>query len=191
MVFKLRSSAIAPSGHIPAKFTCDGSDLSPPLRWTEPPRDTKSFALIVDDHDASGGATVHWLLYRVAGSLRELPEAVPTRDTVENIGTQGTNGFGKVGYGGPCPPPGPSHHYFFRLYALDALVVLPPPTGKVDVLRAMHGHVLGRAELMGRYGRAEPSTRPEGRDDTAPSRSAGLAMTSVATALYYATYVAR
>ena len=106
MVFKLRSPAIAPSGHIPAKYTCDGSDLSPPLRWTEPPRDTKSFALIVHDHDASGGeATVHWLLYGVAGSLRELPEGVPTRDTVENIGTQGTNGFGKVGYGGPCPPP--------------------------------------------------------------------------------------
>lgn len=190
MVFKLRSSAIAPSGHIPVKYTCDGSDLSPPLRWTAPPRDTKSFALIVHDHDASGGeATVHWLLYGVAGSLRELPEGVPTRDTVENIGTQGTNGFGKVGYGGPCPPPGPSHHYFFRLYALDALVVLPPRTAKVDVLRAMHGHVLGRAELMGRYGRREPSKRPEGIDDTAPVRIAELAMPSLPTALNNAMYL--
>src|SRR5437870_13873979 len=105
MVFKLRSPAIAPSGHIPAKYTCDGSDLSPPLRWTEPPRDTKSFALIVDDPDASGGATVHWLLYGVAGPLRELPQAVPTRDTVENIGTQGPHRFGERGYGDAWPPP--------------------------------------------------------------------------------------
>lgn len=104
VVFKLRSPAIVPSGHIPLKYTCDGSNLSPPLRRTEPPLNTKSFALIVHDHDASDGATVHWLLSGVAGSLRELPEGVPTRDTVENIGTQGTNGFGKVGYGGPCAP---------------------------------------------------------------------------------------
>jgi hypothetical protein len=115
MVFKLRGPAIAPSGPIPAKYTCDGSDLSPPLRWTEPPLNTRSFVVIVDDHDASWGTTVQWLLYGVAGSLRELPEGVPTRDTVENIATQGTNGFGKVSYGGPCPPPGPSHHYFFRI----------------------------------------------------------------------------
>jgi Raf kinase inhibitor-like YbhB/YbcL family protein len=189
MVFKLRSPAIAPSGHIPAKYTCDGSDLSPPLRWTEPPRDTKSFALIVDDHDASGGATVHWLLYGVAGSLRELPEAVPARDTVENIGTQGTNGFGKVGYGGPCPPPGPSHHYFFRLYALDAPVVLPPRTAKVDVLRAIQGHILGRAELIGRYSRKEPSERPERVDGNAPARIAELAIPSLSTALNNAMYL--
>ena len=183
MVFKLRSPAIAPSGRIPAKYTCDGSDLSPPLRWTEPPLDTKSFALIVHDHDASGGATVHWLLYGVAGSLRELPEGVPTRDTVENIGTQGTNSFGKVGYGGPCPPHGPSHHYFFRLYALDAAVVLPPRAANVDIVRAIHGHVLGRAELMGRYSRKEPSKRPEGGDDNAPARIAELAIPPLPTAL--------
>jgi len=189
MVFKLRSPAIAPSGHIPAKYTCDGSDLSPPLRWTDPPLNTQSFALIVDDHDASGGATVHWLLYGVAGSLRELPEGVPTRDTVENIGTQGTNGFGKVGYGGPCPPPGPSHHYFFRLYALDAPVELPPRTAKVDVLRTIHGHVLGRAELMGRYSRKEPSDRPEGVGDHAPALMAELAIPSLPTALNSAMYL--
>ena len=189
MVFKFRSPAIAPSGHIPAKYTCDGSDLSPPLRWTDPPLNTQSFALIVDDHDASGGATVHWLLYGVAGSLRELPEGVPTRDTVENIGTQGTNGFGKVGYGGPCPPPGPSHHYFFRLYALDAPMVLPPRTAKVDVLRAIHRHVLGRAELMGRYSRKEPSERPEGVDDNAPARIAELAIPSLPTTLNNAMYL--
>ena len=153
MVFKLRSPAGAPSGHIPAKYTCDGSDLWPPLRCTEPPLDTKSFALIVDDHDASGGATVHWLLYGVAGSLRELPEGVPTRDTVENIGTQGTNGFGKVGYGGPCPPPGPSHHYFFRLYALSVKTGLKSGATKAELLHAIEGKILAQAELQGKFGR--------------------------------------
>ena len=180
MAFKLRSPTIAPGGPIPAKYTCDGANVSPPLRWTDPPSNTKGFVVIVDDHDVSGGTAVHWLLYGVAGSLLELPEGVPTRDTVENIGTQGTNGFGKVGYGGPCPPPGPSHHYFFRLYALDAAVVLPPRTAQVDVLRAMHGHVLGRAELMGRYNRKEPSERPDGVDDNAPARIAEFGYSVVA-----------
>src|SRR3989442_13646168 len=105
MVFKLRSPAIAPSGHIPAKYTCDGSDLSPPLRWTDPPLNTKGFALIVDDHDASGGATVHWLLYGVAGSLRELPEGAPPRDPPGTTGPQGPNGFGRAESGAPCRPP--------------------------------------------------------------------------------------
>jgi phosphatidylethanolamine-binding protein len=95
VVFKLRSPAIDPSGHIPPKYTCDGSNLSPPLRRTEPPLNTKSFALIVHDHDASDGATVHWLLSGVAGSLRELPEGVPTRDTVENIGLRGPTASGR------------------------------------------------------------------------------------------------
>ena len=151
MVLKLRSPAIAPGGHIPAKYTCDGSDLSPPLRWTDPPSNTQRFALIVAEPEAVGGTWVHWLLYGIAGSLRELPEGISTRETVENIGTQGTNSFGKVGYRGPCPPFGPSHGYFFRLYALDAPLVLSPRATKADVLKAMHGHILGQAQLMGRY----------------------------------------
>ena len=118
MALKLRSPVLAPGGWIPAKYTCDGPDVSPPLRWTVPPSNTKSFAVIVDAQEVSAGARVHWLLYGVAGSLRELPEGVPPLDIVENIGIQGTNGFGNVGYGGPCPPPGPSHYYVFRLYAL-------------------------------------------------------------------------
>ena len=124
MVFKLRSPAIAPGGPIPAKYTCDGANVSPPLRWTDPPSNTKGFVVMVDDHDVSGGTAVHWLLYGVAASRRELPEGLPTLDTVENIGTQGTNGFGNVGYEGPCPPPGSSHHYVFTLYSLDASLTL-------------------------------------------------------------------
>ena len=139
MALKLRSPVLAPGGSIPAKYTCDGSDVSPPLRWTDPPSNTKSFALVVDALEVSAGARVHWLLYGVPASRRELPERVPPLDTVETIGIQGTNGFGNVGYGGPCPPPGPSHHYVFTLYALNAPVTLPPRAVKVDLARSMQG----------------------------------------------------
>ncbi len=169
MVFKLRSPAIAPSGNIPEKYTCDGADLSPPLRWTDPPSHTQSFALIVEGPDAPGGARVHWLLYGVAGALRELPEGIPARDTVEHIGVQGINGFGQVGYGGPCPPRGSSHHYVFTLYALSAPVALPPRAAKADIVRALYGHVLGKAQLRGRYSRKESAEIP-GVPEITPSR---------------------
>ena len=189
MAFKLRSPAIAPGGPIPAKFTCDGANVSPPLRWTDPPSNTKSFALIVDDHDASAGARVHWLLYGVAASRRELPEAVPNLDTVENIGTQGTNGFGNVGYGGPCPPPGPSHHYFFTLYSLDAPMVVPPRTSKADVLQAMQGHVLEQAQLVGRYSRKNPDANAKRVGENAPALIGGSPLPPLPTALNNAMYL--
>lgn len=125
MAFELQSSALASGGEIPVQYTCDGADRSPPLRWSDPPAKTKSFALIVDDPDAPGGAWVHWLLYGIPAGLRELPEGIPARDTVPGIGTQGLNDFRKVGYGGPCPPRGPAHRYFFKLYALDTELTLP------------------------------------------------------------------
>jgi Raf kinase inhibitor-like YbhB/YbcL family protein len=153
MAFELQSPAFASGGEIPVKHTCDGPDLSPPLRWTEPPAKTKSFAFVADDPDAPVGTWVHWVLYGVPATLRELPEGVPARDTVPGIGTQGVNDFRKVGYGGPCPPRGPAHRYFFKLYALDTELALPPRKTKAEVLKAMEGHVLGEAELMGRYKR--------------------------------------
>lgn len=153
MAFELQSSAFASGGEIPIKHTCDGPDLSPTLRWTDPPANAKSFALIVDDPDAPAGTWVHWVLYGVAATVRELPESVPARDTVAGIGTQGLNDFRKVGYGGPCPPRGPAHRYLFRLYALDTELTLPPRKTKADALKAIEGHVLGQAELMGRYKR--------------------------------------
>src|SRR5260370_16875937 len=125
MVLKLRSPAIAPSGTIPEKYTCDGADLSPPLRWTDPPSHTQSFALIVE---SSGEARVHWLLYGVAGALRELPEGIPARDTVEHIGVQGINGFGQVGYGGPSPPPSSIPNSFFTPSPPPPPVAFPPPS---------------------------------------------------------------
>ena len=151
MAFELRSPAFSSSGEIPVKYTCDGADLSPPLQWSDPPQKTKSFALIADDPDAPAGTWVHWVLYGLTGTLRELPEGVPTQETVPGIGTQGVNDFRKVGYGGPCPPRGPGHRYFLKLYALDIELTLPPCKTKQDLLKAIEGHVRGQAELRGWY----------------------------------------
>ncbi len=153
MAFELRSPAFPAGGEIPVQYTCDGADLSPPLRWSDPPEKTKSFALIADDPDAPGGTWVHWLVYGMPAALRELPEGVPARGTVPGIGPQGVNDFRKAGYGGPCPPRGPVHRYFFKLYALDTDLPLPSRKTKADLLKAIEGHVLGQAELMGRYKR--------------------------------------
>lgn len=153
MAFELQSPAFPPGGEIPVTYTCDGADGSPPFRWSDPPPQTKGLALIADDPDASGGTWVHWVLYGMPSALRELPEGVPARETAPGIGTQGLNDFRKVGYGGPCPPRGPAHRYFFKLYALDSELALPPRKTKGDLLKAIGGHVLGQAELMGRYKR--------------------------------------
>jgi Raf kinase inhibitor-like YbhB/YbcL family protein len=150
---ELRSPAFAPAGEIPARHACDGADVSPPLRWSDPPAGAKGFALIAEDPDAPGGAWVHWVLYEIPPAARELPEAVAAQDAVAGIGRQGTNDFKRVGYGGPCPPRGPAHRYVFRLYALDGQTGLAPRKVKADVLKAIEGHVLGQAELMGRYQR--------------------------------------
>lgn len=154
MAFELQSPTFAAGGDIPVKHTCDGPDLSPLLRWSDPPAKTRGFALVVDDPDAPAGTWVHWVLYGLAAPIRELPEGVPARDTVPGLGSHGVNDFRKVGYGGPCPPRGPAHRYFFKLYALDTELALPPRKTKAELLKAIEGHVLGQAELMGRYQRA-------------------------------------
>ncbi len=151
--FELQSLAFLPGGEIPAKYTCDGQDISPPLRWGDPPAGTKGLALIGDDPDAPGGTWVHWVLYGIPAAVRGLPEGVPAREAVAAIGRHGVNDFGKVGYGGPCPPRGPAHRYFFRLYALDVDLALSARNSKAGLLKAIEGHVLGQAELMGRYQR--------------------------------------
>jgi len=127
-----------------------------PLRWTEPPQGTKGFALIVADPDGAMGVSVHWVLYGVPVSVRELPEGVPRQGTVAGVGTQGLNDFGGTGYDAPCPPRGPAHRYFFRLYALDSALALPPYKTKGDLLKACSGHLLARVELTGLYKRKEP-----------------------------------
>lgn len=153
MSFSLQSPAFSQGADIPRKFTCDGPDLSPALNWTEPPTGTHSLAIIMDDPDAPVGTWVHWVLYDLPASTRELAEGRAKKDVLDNGGRQGRNDFGRIGYGGPCPPPGKAHRYFFKLYALDAPTDLKSSATKADLERAMKGHVLAQAELMGRYKR--------------------------------------
>ena len=153
MAFQLSSTAFQPEGNIPKKFTCDGPDVSPALRWSEPPAGTQSLALIMDDPDAPVGTWVHWVLFNLPADAGQLAENIAKERELPNGTRQGTNDFKKIGYGGPCPPPGPAHRYFFKLYALDTKLDLRPGATKADLERAMRGHIRGQAELLGRYQR--------------------------------------
>jgi Raf kinase inhibitor-like YbhB/YbcL family protein len=153
MSLQIFSPAFSAGETIPKKFTCDGPDVSPPLKWNDPPANTQSIALIMDDPDAPVGTWVHWVLYDLPAATRELPEGVPKQEQLSSGARQGRNDFGKIGYGGPCPPAGKPHRYFFKLYALDAKLGLKAGATKADVERAMKGHVLAQGELVGRYGR--------------------------------------
>jgi hypothetical protein len=157
MGFSLSSPSFAEGAPIPKKQTCDGSDLSPPLVWQGAPAGTKAFALVVDDPDAPPGTWVHWVIYDIPGDVKGLEEGVPKTETLANGAKQGmawgVDRFNKLGYTGPCPPPGATHRYYFKLTALDAPLGLPPKAGKFDVEKAMKGHVLAETQLMGRYGR--------------------------------------
>ncbi|MBW2147646.1 MAG: YbhB/YbcL family Raf kinase inhibitor-like protein [Deltaproteobacteria bacterium] len=153
MGFELKSRAFSSSGAIPAKYTCDGADLSPPLEWTGAPEGVETFALIADDPDAPVGTWVHWVLFNIPGIANSLPEGVPAEERLEGGAIQGINGFRRIGYGGPCPPPGKPHRYFFKLYALSKKLDLPPGVAKKNLLKSMEGSILGQAELMGMYGR--------------------------------------
>jgi hypothetical protein len=153
MAFELTSSAFTAGETIPRRHTCDGADVSPPLAWTEAPAGTATFALVCDDPDAPAGTWVHWVLYDLPATVRQLAEGVPPEPLLKGGGRQGTNDFRRTGYGGPCPPRGAPHRYYFRLYALDTALGLAPGATKEALLKAMAGHVKGQAELVGRYGR--------------------------------------
>ena len=153
MPLRLSSSSFREGARLPPQYTCEGADVSPPLTWSNPPSGIQSFALIMDDPDAPMGTWVHWVLYNLPPTSRGLPEGVPHDPKLEQGGLQGVNDFGRVGYGGPCPPPGPSHRYFFKLYALDVIVSLPPRATKAQLERAMDGHLLAKTQLIGRYQR--------------------------------------
>ena len=150
---ELKSSAFRSGADIPRKHTCDADDVSPQFSWSNVPSGTKAFALIADDPDAPGGTWVHWVIYDLPAATHELGEGMNKNETLANGGKQGVNDFRKVGYGGPCPPPGKPHRYFFKLYALDAATNLKPRATKQQLLAAMKGHILGEAELIGRYKR--------------------------------------
>jgi len=153
MTFQLTSKAFSYNGEIGRQYTCDGRDSSPPLEWSDPPPQTRSFSLICDDPDAPVGTWVHWVLYNLPESARGLPEAVPGEAVLGDGSRHGANDFRRLGYGGPCPPPGPAHRYFFKLYALDTVLDLKPGAAKKDLEAAMKGHLLAEAQVMGRYQR--------------------------------------
>ena len=153
MALELTSSVFQAGQPIPQQYTGDGKDVSPALKWTDPPAGTKSFALICDDPDAPRKTWVHWVLFNVPAESRELNEGVPAQETLPGGARQGKNDFGKLGYGGPAPPRGKPHRYFFRLYALDTMLDLSTGASKADLIKAMEGHVLSEAALMGTYAR--------------------------------------
>jgi Raf kinase inhibitor-like YbhB/YbcL family protein len=153
MSFKLASDVFEEGTLIPKEHTCDGADRSPPIHWEGAPDDTKSFAIVVDDPDAPSGNWNHWLVYNIPPAAKALAEGVPTRGSLGDGTRQGTNDFGKIGYGGPCPPRGSNHRYYFRCYALSALLELEPGAKRDAVLKALKGKTLGEAQLIGRYGR--------------------------------------
>ena len=150
---ELTSSAFKENEKIPQQYTCEGKDFSPPLQWTEPPAGIQSFVLINDDPDAPMGTWVHWVVWNIPPQTRELHEGFPKEDKLPSGIQQGMTDFGRVGYGGPCPPAGKPHRYFFKLYALDAVLTLPTRAAKKDVEKAMQGHILAQAELIGLYQR--------------------------------------
>lgn len=152
MALVITSPAFEEGGIIPRRHTCDGEDVSPPLRWTGVPQNVRSLALICDDPDAPARVWVHWVVYNVPATSERLPENILPKPEIAGGGLQGKNDFGKIGYGGPCPPSG-THRYYFKLYALDTTLKLPAGATKPDLLNAMHGHVLAETQLMGRYAR--------------------------------------
>jgi len=150
---QLASPAFAEGQPIPAAYTGDGADRSPPLRWGTAPARTRSFALICEDPDAPGGTWAHWVLYDVAASAAELPEDLPKTGELPGGAKQGRNDFQRTGYGGPCPPPGPPHRYRFHLYALGVEVHLAPGATRAALRAAMKGHILAEGLLTGTYQR--------------------------------------
>jgi Raf kinase inhibitor-like YbhB/YbcL family protein len=152
MTLSIKSSAFNHEGNIPKKYTCDGTNVSPALSWSDPPANTQSFCLIMDDPDAPAGVWVHWVIYNIPPQSTGLAEGIPKQAELKDGSRQGRNDFRDPGYGGPCPPGG-THRYYFKLYALDITLNLPAGATKADVEKAMKGHILAQAQLMGRYKR--------------------------------------
>ena len=147
MSIHVTSTAFNEGENIPKEYSCDGENLSPPLAWSDVPQGTQSLVLIVDDPDAPSGTFVHWVVYDLPADLASLPEGA------SGIGREGVNGFRKSGFGGPCPPRGSTHRYFFKLYALDMVSGLKAGATKAEVEKAMQGHILAQGQLVGKYGR--------------------------------------
>jgi Raf kinase inhibitor-like YbhB/YbcL family protein len=150
--FELTSPHFPDGEPIPSAFSCDGQEVSPELNWEGTPADTVSFVLIMDDPDAPGGTWDHWVLFNIPADQNKLSDGIEPQERLDDGSVHGSNSWGQLGYGGPCPPDG-THRYFFQLYALDMMQDLPVGTSKADLLQAIDGHILGEAVLMGTYTR--------------------------------------
>ncbi len=149
---EILSSAFDEGEMIPEKYTCDDIDISLPLKWSSIPEGIKTFAIICDDPDAPMGTWVHWVIYNLPADINELSENIPPSEILTNGAKQGRNDFGKIGYGGPCPPGG-THRYYFKVYALSKELMVESGITKSELLKAMEGHILSEGKLMGRYKR--------------------------------------
>jgi Raf kinase inhibitor-like YbhB/YbcL family protein len=152
MDLKVTSTSFIQGAMIPSRYTCDGSDVSPQLSWTNGPEGTKSYTLISDDPDAPAGTWVHWVMYNIPAGVTSLREDVPKGKQLENGALQGKNDFGSYGYRGPCPP-GATHRYYFKIYALDTVLGAEPGLTKKQLLKEMEKHILAVGELLGKYSR--------------------------------------
>jgi Raf kinase inhibitor-like YbhB/YbcL family protein len=150
---EIKSSVFKEGTLIPSRYTCDDIDVSPPLEWSHYPAGTKTFALICDDPDAPMGTYVHWVIFNIPGHITSLSENIPGTDHLSNGALQGRNDFGRSGYGGPCPPSG-THRYYFKLYAVNREIDSRQGMTKNELLKAIEGHVLAEAQIMGRYKRS-------------------------------------
>ncbi|MEX2161684.1 MAG: YbhB/YbcL family Raf kinase inhibitor-like protein [Anaerolineales bacterium] len=153
MPFELSSPAFEGEGIIPDRYSCKGEDISPELRWGDPPAGTQSYAIVFDDPDAGGGGWVHWVAYNIPPDARAMPEAVPSTAVIRDSAVHGANSWGSLQYRGPCPSQGSTHRYLFKLYALDAMLDLEPGAGKRELLAAMEGHILAEVELAANFTR--------------------------------------
>jgi Raf kinase inhibitor-like YbhB/YbcL family protein len=149
----LTSPTFADGAAIPSKYTCDGENISPPVAWGKFPEKTKSLALVCDDPDAPAGTWVHWVIFNIPPIFNALSEKAPPEEILPPGTKQGRNDFNRIGYGGPCPPRGNPHRYFFKLYALDTKLSVHPGATKKELMAAIEGHILAQGQLMGTYKR--------------------------------------
>ena len=153
MTLEIKSTAFSEGQPIPTKYTCDGDDVSPALTWNAGPQGTVSYALVCDDPDAPAGTWIHWVAYAIPADTTLLAEGVPKTDTLPSGIIQGKSSFNRIGYGGPCPPPGSPHRYFFRIYALDVDMKTTPGLTRDQLTAKMAGHLLAQGQIMGTYKR--------------------------------------
>ncbi|MGF7118139.1 YbhB/YbcL family Raf kinase inhibitor-like protein [Methanobacterium oryzae] len=153
MTIAIASEIFSEGSVIPLKYTCDGENISPPLRWDLIPENTASFALLCEDPDAPGGTFIHWILFNIPADTKELLSGIKEEKKLDNGAIQGKNDFERIGYGGPCPPSGTKHRFIFKILALDTVLNLKSGITIDQFLNAIQGHVLDKGELIGMYGK--------------------------------------